>query len=73
MGLARLMAALPEAAQKREAGSVRGGELACSALKKRRAPEDALQKIKNWGEQRSASLALEDLVMEAHVPFPFGG
>jgi hypothetical protein len=65
------MAALPEAAQSGEGGSVRGSELACETQKSEGRPKGALQKSKNWYERRSASLALEDLVMEAHVPFPF--
>jgi hypothetical protein len=67
------MAALPEAAQKRDPGSVRDRELACRALKSEGRPKGALQKVKNWSERRSAPLALEVLVMEAHVPFPFSG
>jgi hypothetical protein len=35
------------------------------------APEDALQKLEKLVRARHCPLALKDLVMKAHVPFPF--
>jgi hypothetical protein len=47
------------------------GQTRSTPKKAKGAPEDALQKLEKLVRTGHSPLALKDLVMKAHVPFPF--
>jgi hypothetical protein len=47
------------------------GQTPSTPKKAKGAPQGALQKFKRLVRAKYLPLALKDLVMEAHVPFPF--
>jgi hypothetical protein len=47
------------------------GQTRPTPKKAKGAPEDALQKLEKLVRTGYSPLALKDLVMKAHVPFPF--
>ena|SRR6187551_2664577 len=49
------------------------GQTPPTPKKAKGAPEDALQKLKKLVRTGHNPLALKDLVMKAHLPYPFSG
>ncbi len=70
-GPARSVAALRGVAQSAKLPASRQGQTPPTPKKAKGAPEDALQKLKRLVRTEQFPLALKDLVMKAHVPFPF--
>jgi hypothetical protein len=65
------VAALPGVAQSWKLPISRQGQTPSTPKKAKGALEDALQKLKRLVRAKYLPLALKDLVMKAHVPFPF--
>jgi hypothetical protein len=65
------VAALRAVAQKGKSPVSLQGQTPSTPKKAKGAQEDALQKLKRLVRAEQLPLALKDLVMKAHVPFPF--